>query len=216
MDRNKIKNALRISAVALIGVSALAVGANGVYATLNAKATNVTPQIADSGTLSLTLGNGASSTGFGTKIANLAPGDVSNRYIDLTNGGTLASTALSLDVAATGTQSLITDSTTGKALRVTVKSCSVAWTVTTGNCTGTTKNEIDAASLSTLATARAFTTTTGMAVGGKAFLQVSVSLPDQNETTTNGVAPTGTVQGGSVSLTYSFTEAQAAPATTNS
>ncbi|MGV8845144.1 TasA family protein [Tessaracoccus sp.] len=215
MDRNKLKNTLRIGAVALIGFSALTVGANGVYATLNAKATNVTPQVADSGTLSLTLGSATGSTGFTSKVENLAPGDVSNRYIDLTNAGTLASTGLSMDVASTGTASLITDGTTGKALRVTIKSCSVAWNVTTGVCSATAKTEIADAALSTLTTARPFTVTTGLAVSGISRLQVSVSLPDQNETTVNGVAPTGTVQGGTANLTYSFTEAQAAPATTN-
>lgn len=215
MDRTKLKNTLRIGAVALIGLSAVTVGASGVYATLNAKASNVTPQVADSGTLALTMGSGTGSTGFGSKIANLAPGDVSNRYVDLNNNGTLASTALSLDVAATGTPSLITDGTTGKALRVTVKSCSVAWDAAKGTCSGTTKTEIAAAPLSSLATARPFTATTGLTAGEMARLQVSVALPDQNETTVNGVAPTGTVQGGSVNLTYSFTEAQAGPATNN-
>ncbi|WP_158600451.1 TasA family protein [Tessaracoccus antarcticus] len=215
MDRIKMKNTLRIGAVALIGLSALSIGANGVYATLNAKATNVTPQVADSGTLSLTMIPGTGSAGFGTKIDNLAPGDVSNRYVDLTNGGTLASTGLSLDVVATGTPSLITDGSTSKALRVTVKSCPVAWDLTNGTCTGTTKTEIAAAPLSSLSAARAFTTTTGLTVGAISRLQVSISLPDQSETTLNGVAPVGTVQGGSVSLTYSFTEAQASPATTN-
>lgn len=214
VDRNKMKNTLRIGAVALIGISALSVGANGVYATLNAKATNVTPQIADSGTLSLTMAQSTGSAGFTSTIANLAPGDVSNRYIDLTNGGTLGSTALSLDVAAKGTQSLITNGS-GKALTVTVSSCPVAWDVVKGTCAGGAKTEVAASPLSTLATAKAFANTTGLAAGGKAFLQVSVSLPDQNETTTNGQAPTGTVQGGTANLTYSFTEAQASPNTTN-
>lgn len=216
MDRNKMKNTLRIGAVALIGVSALSVGANGVYATLNAKANNVTPQVADSGTLSLTMASGTGSAGFTSKIANLAPGDVSNRYIDLTNGGTLASTALSMDVAATGTESLITNGKTSKALTVTVSSCPVAWDVAKGTCSGGAKTEVASSPLSTLSTAKAFANTTGLAAAGKTFLQVSVSLPDQNETVVNGAVPTGTVQGGSVSLTYSFTEAQAAPATTNS
>lgn len=216
MDRNKMKNTLRIGAVALIGLSAITVGANGVYATLNAKATNVAPQVADSGTLSLTMAPGTGSTGFGAKVGNLAPGDVTNRYVDLTNGGTLASTGLSLDVAATGTPSLITDNKNAQALRVTITSCPVAWDVAKGTCTGSPKVEVASAALSTLATPRAFTTTTGLTAGGKAHLQVSLVLPDQVETTTNGVAPVGTVQGGSVSLTYSFTEAQAAPSTTNS
>ncbi len=215
MDRNKLKNTLRIGAVALIGVSALSVGANGVYATLNAKATNVAPQVADSGTLSLTMAPGAGSTGFTSKIANLAPGDVSNRYISLTNAGTLKSTALSMDIASTGTPSLITDGT-GKALRVTITSCATAWDVSAATCASGAKTEVASAPLSALKTSTAFTTTKGLAAGGNTFLQVSVALPDQNETTTNGTPPTGTVQGGNVSLTYSFTEAQAAPDTNNS
>lgn len=215
MNNDKIKKNLRIGAAVLIGFSALAVGANGVYASLNATATNVTPQHADSGTLSLTLGSGNGSAGFDAAIKNLAPGDVSNHYVNLTNGGTLASTGLSLDVAATGTKTLISDGSSTKALRVTVSSCSVAWDAAKGTCSGTTKTEVAATPLSTLASAQAFASTTGLTAGGVSYLQVSVALPDQNETTVNGVAPKETVQGGAVDLTYTFREAQGPATTTN-
>ncbi|GAA4889179.1 hypothetical protein GCM10025789_01920 [Tessaracoccus lubricantis] len=215
MDRKKLSTSLRLAAAALIGASALTVGATGIYATLNATAENVTPQEAASGTLSLTLGAGADSAGFAANIANLAPGDVANRYVTLTNGGSLASTGLSLGVTATGTQSLITDGVTSKALRVTVTSCSVAWNAVDGTCAGTTKTEVAAAPLSGFAAAKSFVATTGLAAGGAAHLQVGVALPDQAETTVNGQLPAGTVQGGQVALTYTFSETQAAPGTTH-
>lgn len=215
MDNNRLKKSLRIGAAALIGLSALAVGANGVYAGLNATANNVAPQQATSGTLALTLGNGNGSTGFGATIDNLVPGDVTNRYVTLTNAGTLASTGLSLNVAATGTQTLIADGASTRALRVSINSCSVAWDAAKGTCAGTVKTEVAAKPLSTLATAQAFTTTTGLPSGGVSYLQVSVALPDQNETTVNGKAPTETVQGGSVGLTYTFAETQVTATTTH-
>ncbi|MBB1509675.1 TasA family protein [Tessaracoccus sp. MC1756] len=215
MERKKLKTSLRITAAVLIGASALAVGANGIYATLNATAENVVPQEAASGTLSLRLGTGADSVGFAANIENLAPGDVANRYVDLTNDGSLASTGLSLGVTATGTASLISDGATSKAVRVSITSCSVAWNVTDGTCAGTTKTEVAAAPLSALAAANSFVGTTGLAVGGVAHLQVGVTLPEQSETTVNGQLPAGTVQGGEVALTYTFSETQATAGTTH-
>lgn len=208
MNPTQLKKTIRIGAAALIGVSALSVGANGVFAALNATASNVTPQQVAAGTLSLTLGAGSNSAGFSTSISNVAPGDVVNRYVDITNAGSLPSIGLNLGIASTGTSSLITDGTTSKALRVTIKSCTVAWDAATGTCTGTQATEIAAAPLSTWTTAQNFAATTGLAAAGVSHLQVAVGLPDQNETTVNGQAPSGTVQGGSVNLTYTFTENQ--------
>jgi hypothetical protein len=45
---------------------------------------------------------------------------------------------------------------------------------------------------------------------------MKMELPDQNETTINGVYPTNTVQGGSVNITYTFDLAQRVATTTNS
>lgn len=208
MNLDQLNTTLRIGAAALIGLSALAIGANGIYASLNATANNLTPQVASSGTLSLTLGAGTDSVGFTGNITDLAPGDVVNRYVDLTNGGTLPSTGLNLGIAATGTASLITDGSTSRALRVSIRSCSVAWNASNGTCAGVVNTEVAAAPLSAFASPQNFAVTTGLAAGGLSRLQVSVSLPDQNETTVNGVAPTGTIQGGSVNLTYTFTETQ--------
>lgn len=45
---------------------------------------------------------------------DLAPGDVVNRYVSLTNGDTLDAQALTLRVAATGSTELITDGSSTK------------------------------------------------------------------------------------------------------
>jgi hypothetical protein len=65
--------------------------------------------------------------------------------------------------------------------------------------------------------------TTATAVGSGAIatsavyhLQISITLPDQNETTINGVTPTTTVQGLSTTLNFTFNEVQRALVTTNS
>ena len=73
---------------ATVAATGLALTTTGVYAALNATAFNSTAQAAGSGTLRLTLAdNGA---GFVQAVGNLAPGDVVNRHVSLTNAGTPA------------------------------------------------------------------------------------------------------------------------------
>ena len=45
---------------------------------------------------------------------------------------------------------------------------------------------------------------------------MTTTLPDQNETTTNGTLPGGTIQGLSTTLTFTFSETQRAATTTES
>ena len=45
--------------------------------------------------------------------------------------------------------------------------------------------------------------------------EVSLSLPDQNETVTNGALPANTIQGLTTSITWSFNELQRDATTTN-
>lgn len=47
-----------------------------------------------------------------------------------------------------------------------------------------------------------------MTAGSDAYLRVSVSLPDQDETVVNGTLPAATIQGGTANLTFTFTELQ--------
>lgn len=210
----------RSIALATIAGLLLLIAGPGVFASLNAQTSNASPQTVDAGTLELTMSSTNPSAGFSTSISNLAPGDAVNRYIDLTNSGTLASQGLTLAIASTGTASLITDGSapvTTKALRVTVKSCVAAWNQTNGTCSdaGGAVTQIAAAPLSTFASPQAFTDSVLAAAAGR-HLQIQTALPDQNETTINGTPPANTVQNGSVSLTYTFAATQRTAVTTNS
>ena len=199
---------LRLAAVSLVSASALVIGnASGVFAALTATTSNGVGQSVSSGTLQLTLGS-ASGGGLTSAISNMAPGDSEIRYVDLTNGGTIDGSLLKLQVEATGDSALITDGVapaTTKALTVTVKSCTVAWSG--GVCSGTTTTELAAAKVSALATATGLLSASP-AAGTVMHLQVTTSLPDQNETTVDGVLPGTTIQGKSATLVYTFSEAQ--------
>lgn len=204
------RSAWRPLAAAAAGLAVLVIGGQGVFAALSATASSA-PQAATAGTLSLTLApNGA---GFTQPVAALAPGDTVHRYVDLTNGGSLAGAGLTVAVASTGSVVLRTDTTRG--LRVTVTSCSTAWTPSTGACTGgATTPLVSSALLGSLSTPAPLAAT--VPAGQVLRLQVSLRLPDQDETTVNGAPPAGTVQGQSASLTWTFSETQRTATTTSS
>jgi hypothetical protein len=61
-----------------------------------------------------------------------------------------------------------------------------------------------------------FNVSPALAAGATSQLQIRTKLPDQNETTVNGVLPTVTVQNGSATLSYLFNQAQLTGATSNS
>lgn len=211
------RTAWRPLAVAVSGGALLLTAGFGVWASLNATAFNTSPESVSSGTLSLTLAdNGA---GFTSNVTNMAPGDVVNRYVNLTNGGNLAAQALTMSVTATGDSQLITDGTSPatKALKVSVDSCSTSWTPATGVCasSGTVTSLLSATTLSGLSSAQSLISG-AIAVNEVEHLRISVQLPDQTETTTNGTPITGTIQGRSASLTYTFNESQRTATTTNS
>lgn len=202
----------RTLAAATIATSVVAAAAFGVWASLTATANNVTPQAASTGTLKLELG--ANGAGFTQSVTNLAPGDAVNRYVTLTNAGTLAAGGMSMAVAATGDSALLNDAGTSKALRLTVDSCSVAWNATTGACGGTVTNQLNAVAVSSPATALAGITSS--APGAVHHLRVNLQLPDQSENVINGVLPAGTIQDAAAQLTYTFSHSQRSPATTSS
>jgi hypothetical protein len=190
----------------------LAITGIGVYAGLQATATNAAPQTVTSGTLKLVYADNG--VGFSQSILLMAPGDVVNRFVDLSNTGTLTGKDLTLGVADATPTKLTTDGTNG--LKVTVSSCTVAWVVAANNgtCAGTTTVLLPSTALSSLVSAPS--SLVSGAVASAYALKISLTLPDQNETTTNGALPVGTIQGLSASLTWSFNEAQRAATTTNS
>ena len=202
-------------AACAVAAAGLAVTGGGVYAALNATASNTTAQNASSGVLSLTMA--ANGVGFGHIVSNLAPGDVVNRYVNLSQGASLDARALTLSVADATPTRLTTDATKG--LRVTVTQCSGTWTVGTGACSGagaTTTVLATSVPLSTLVTAPSTLVAGTIAAGSALNLQVSLTLPDVNETTVNGTVPTGTIQGLSAALTWTFSESQRTATTTGS
>jgi len=205
-----------IVATVAVGV---AVTSGGVYAALTADATNGTAQQVTSGTLLLTLTNTGGGAGFTSQIANIAPGDVVNRYVTLTNTGTLAGQGVALSLTDS-TPTLLTTSTS-KGLQVAVTECSVAWVPGTGSCGGTATPVLAATSAPSLTQAApaSLTTSSLAALTGTRYYQVSTSLPSTiSETTLNGsaLAVGSTIQGLTANLTYRFTETQRAGTTVNS
>jgi hypothetical protein len=213
----KKKSPWRALAGAAIVVSVATIAGQSVVASLNATAFNAVAQQISAGTMQLDLTN--SGNGFGQNITNVVPGDVINRYVTLTNSGSINGIGLSLKTAQTGTSSLISDGTgaaTNKALRLTVKSCSVAWNTSSGVCTGGTEvTELAATPIGSLTSATTLTSSTMNSLAVR-YLQMQIALPDQDETTVNGARPAFTVQGGSVNVTYTFDLAQRVATTVNS
>lgn len=218
----------RTVAAAAFGIGVLALTGAGVYAGLNANATG--SQAVSSGTLKLTVANNGA--GFSQAVANLAPGDVVNRFVDVTSGGTLDAQSLTLGAADSSPTKLTTDGTNG--LHVTVSACTdsvtttgATWT-TGGVCQGslvgglpgqtspgTTTVVANNASLTSLISSPA-TLFASVPAGAVEHLKMAVTLPDQNETTTNGTLPANSIQGLTANLTWTFNEAQRTATTTSS
>jgi hypothetical protein len=189
----------------------LAVTGAGVFAALSATAFNSSAQTISSGTLKLVYADNGN--GFSTSITNMAPGDVVNRYVDLTNTGTLAGKNLTLSAADSGSSLLSSDATKG--LHVTVTSCSTVWVPLTGACTlGTTSVLLNNVAVSSLVSAPSTVVSGAVASGYQ--LQFKITLPDQSETTQNGTLPGGTIQGLTANMTWTFGESQRDATTTNS
>lgn len=214
--KNGKKKPWRLFAGAAIVISVAAIAGQSVLASLNATAFNTTAQNVDAGTLKLGLTDNG--VGFSQNITNMAPGDIVNRYVTLKNEGSLDGQLLSLKTTQTGTATLISDGVNGssnKGLTLTVTGCTVAWTPTTGVCSGTTSDELVKTTIGSLTSEKTLTSAI-MNSGAFKYLKMSIQLPDQSETTINGALPANTVQGGSVAITYTFNLAQRTATTTNS
>lgn len=200
-------------AVAAIGGTALI--STSVFAALTASTSNTSGGSVTTGTLKLTQASSATvgiTGGFTTAITSMAPGDVVNRYIVLTNGGTLDGAVLTLATTATPGNTLTTDGTNG--LQVTIRECSVAWSAV-GGCSGTTTVALASTSLLAMGVAKTLTMTS-LAASATNQLQFSISLPAGSENTVNGALPIGTVQGLTTAVTWNFLETLRTNTTSNS
>ncbi len=217
--RHTPKKDRRYGKIAVAGLLTASVGllaTAGVYAGLSATATGA--ESVTSGTLNLTLGNDTGSTGFSNFTPKMAPGDTDNVYVNLNNTGSLASAAgmtLAVTAPAPGTP-LTNGSIAGEGLTVTATQCSVAWTVTTGVCGGTTTPILATTQVSALASGVPLLNIPALvaSAGQVAHVQFSLGLV-ATETSVNGVPPAQTVQGQTANLTYTFTEQQRTGIATN-
>jgi spore coat-associated protein N len=194
---------LKVSIVGFVLVGSISLISSAVFSALSASAFNASAQPISSGTLSLTYADVGA--GFGTAITGIAPGDTVNRFIALTNGGTLAGKDLTLRISAAASNILTTDA--AKGLQMSVTGCTVPWTPATGVCSGTTVALLGSTPAPTLI-ATPQTLVSAVSAGETLNLRIGISLPDATETTTNGVPPVGTVQGLTANITWTFNEVQ--------
>ena len=204
---------IAVSGLLVTSVGLLATA--GVYAGLSATATGA--ESVTSGTLNLTLTADGTSSGFSNFTPKMAPGDTDNVYVNLNNTGTLASAAgLNLTVAGAPANALTNGSIAGEGLTVAATQCSVAWTLATGTCAGSTTTLLAPTQVSLASAGLALSNVPALAAatGQLAHVQVSLGLAG-TETSVNGVAPASTIQGLSTTLTYTFTEQQRTGVSTN-
>jgi len=215
--RNKPKGSRRVILAGLFIASVGLITTAGVYAALSGVANG--SEAVSSGTLNLTLSADVG-VGFSNFTGKMAPGDTDNVYVNLNNTGTLASAAgMTLWVAGAPVNALTNGTAAGEGLTVTATQCSVAWTLATGVCSGTTTSILAATQISTMNTSGTAVSLSNIpalvaSTGQVAHVQVTLGLVGA-ETSTNGVAPSPTVQGLSTTLTYTFTEQQRTAVTTN-
>ena len=144
----------------------------------------------------------------------MAPGDIQNRYIELSQAGTLDGSAMTLSVAGSGSTALTTDGING--LQVTVNQCSVTWS-NVGACAGTNTPVLTQTSALILAGARPLSLATGSYAASTTplHLQIVLTLPTGSEVVTNGNLQTGSVQNLTTGLTWTFSEAPRVAPTPN-
>jgi hypothetical protein len=203
-----------IVVVAAIGGAGLV--ASNVFAALTATATNTSGGSVTTGTLKLQLapsGVSGITGGFTSPIAAMGPGDTVNRYIDLSNTGTLDGASPTLQIVSSDSNTLVNSASAG--LQVTITACSVAWS-NTGTCSGTSSVALASTPVSTIKASAQNITLPSVLVGGVNYLKVSTALPAGTENVLNGVLPVGTVQGLTASLTWTFVIQERAVTTTNS
>ena len=165
-----------IGSLGIIGAAA-AVAGLGTFGTFTDSTAPLNASV-NTGTLSINL-NPANDTGSLTMAAtNFVPGDTLSRSVTLVNDGTANFAGLTLTSAASdATKASLLNTDTTHGLKLSVKSCSVAWTkptATTYACSGTVKDLVtDVPAVS----ATALPTPASLTAGGVDNLVVTLALP---------------------------------------
>jgi spore coat-associated protein N len=182
-----------LASVALVGTAA-AVAGMGTYGAFTS--TTTANQAVTAGTVVIALGSGAANT-LSVPVAGLLPGDSVEKLATLSNTGNSALNNITLTASTTTPSLLTTDTTDG--LQLTIESCSVAWTVTTGvdTCTGTSTTVL--ATGPVIGADKALAGLTALASGATDNLKVTTSLPTTADNDFQGAAST---------ITFAFTGTQ--------
>lgn len=199
-----VRRATRPLALAALGVALLAIAGGGVRATLSAVAEGDAPTAIASGTLLLEMDEDGA--GLTTPITDLAPGDTVDRFVDLANTGTLDADDLRIELAASGDQVLLVDGAapaTTRALTLAIDACDGPWDTATSTCIGDVTSLLGATTLGAL-DGSSTPLPLALATEEVTHLRLRLVLPDQDETSTNGVLPNPTIQDASTSVSITF------------
>lgn len=208
--------ALKVAIVIVAVIGGTGMVSSSVFASLAATATNTSGGSVTTGTLKFELASSSVAGitgGFSTPITKMAPGDTVNRYIDLTNSGTLDGINPKVALASSAVTPLTTNATTG--LQITIQNCSIAWTAS-GTCSETTTSVLVATPATTLVAGATSITLPSTLTLAKSYLKISMGLPAGTENIVNGVIPTTSVLGQTTNLTWSFSIDHNAAGVTNS
>ena len=203
----------RLSAIGFAGLVGLSIIASTTNAGLDTTAFNTSPQVINSGTVSIALtnGDGGSLTkGFSHTFDKMLPGDTNIVYVKVTNADTaIKDLELSLSESPIVDTRLTRDATQG--LKVSVTSCPTAWAA--GVCASPTTrlSNIALSAINTSSTGAATALVSGaIAANEVQYLKFDVALPDINEVTTNGAVPANSIQGLTTNVVWKFKATQRA------
>jgi hypothetical protein len=203
-----VRKKVAASAAGVVGAGLLAVGLVSApgFSLFNSAASPSSPESVSTGTVAISLGSAGSSTGDALTVgaSNLAPGDTVERAATLNNGGSLPLANITLTVAPSASNALVTDATDG--LQFEVQSCPSAWSSTalsdggwSYTCSGTPTTVVASEAVASISSPINLTGLNSAAPGGTDYLMATLTLPTS--------AP-NSFQGLSNSLTYTFTGVQ--------
>jgi predicted ribosomally synthesized peptide with SipW-like signal peptide len=173
-----------LASVALVGTAA-AVAGMGTYGAFTSSTS--ASQTVKAGTIE--IGIGADNNTLTTAIAGMLPGDSITKYVTLANSGdsNLGSVTLTTAATATSASLLTTDTTNG--LKITVDSCSVAWTGTLGDtCTGTKGTPLTSSAI--IGVRDLGTSLASLTAKQSDFLKITTTLPKTADDTFQGKTST--------------------------
>ena len=184
--------------------AAAAVAGLGTFGTFTDSTTPVATTV-QTGTLDINLNTPAGGYAIPVTTSNFVPGDSITRAVTLSNDGTSALSSVTLASVSTGASSnLVTDTVNG--LQLSVKACSVAWTVggtaaaPAYTCSGTERSMYTGPAAGVTSV---LSTPASLNPAGVDHLTFSVALPTSAD---------NTFQGKSASLSLTFTGTQRAAA----